>query len=141
LNRNLQQEIGERSRQAKRCARCCYAPANCIGISQAIGSARTPDEILAALLSSSYLTTVSRASIAIFTAPFDEKQPPLCDILAAWNKDAGLPNFIGRTVALGRCGSAAALPPRQTDRDRKCFKPKGNSRRAVRRRFELLKTA
>ncbi len=139
LNRDLQREIGERQQTSKTLRAVLQRTRELYRISQTIGSARTPDEILAALLSSSYLTTVSRASIAIFTAPFDETQPPRCDILAAWNKEAGLPNFIGERLALEDVG---VLPPYLHDKPIviEHVQTKKEFSQSVRRRFELLKT-
>jgi phosphoglycerate-specific signal transduction histidine kinase len=61
LNQDLQREIGERQQASKTLRAVLQRTRELYRISQTIGSARTPEEILAALLSSSYLTTVSRA--------------------------------------------------------------------------------
>ncbi|CAG0926931.1 two-component system, OmpR family, sensor histidine kinase KdpD [Thermoflexales bacterium] len=113
LNRDLQREVGERQQTSKTLRAVLQRTRELYRISQAIGSVRTPDEVLAALLSSSYLTTVSRASVAIFSAPFNAEEPPLCEILAAWNKDTTLPDFVGQRLTLEEVG---LLPPYTPDK-------------------------
>ena len=83
--------------------------------------------------------TVSRASIAIFTAPFAEEQPPLCEILAAWNRETDLPNFVGERLTLEETG---LLPPYLHDKPIviENVQTKKEFPRNVRHRFELLKT-
>jgi signal transduction histidine kinase len=139
VNRELQREIGERQQTSQTLRAVLRRTRELYHISQTIGSARTPDEILSALLASSYLTTVSRASLAIFTAPFTAEQLPRCEILAAWNKEAELPNFVGQQLTLEEAG---LLPPYVHDKPIviENVQTKKEFSRNVRRRFELLKT-
>lgn len=138
-NRDLQKEIGERQQTSQTLRAVLRRTRELYRISQTIGAARTPDDILAALLSSSYLTTVSRASIAIFTAPFDNQQPPLCEISAAWNKETDLPHFVGQRFTLVEMG---LLPPYVHDRPTviENVQAKKEIPLDVRRRFTALKT-
>ncbi len=139
LNRDLQKEIGERQHTSKTLRAVLQRTRELYRISQTIGSARTPDEILAALLSSSYLTTVSRASVAIFTAPFDEDQLPQCEVVAAWNRDAELPDFVGERLRPEEMG---LLPPYLYDKPIVIdnIQTKKEMSQVARRRFEVLKT-
>jgi PAS domain S-box-containing protein len=139
VNRELQREVGERQQSSQTLRAVLRRTRELYRISQTIGSARTPDEILAALLSSSYLTAVSRASIAIFTAPFIAEQPPLCDIAAAWNRETDLPDFVGERLTLEETG---LLPPFDHDRPIviENVQTKKEFSQHVRHRFEVLKT-
>ncbi len=139
LNRDLQNEIRERQQTSQTLRAVLRRTRELYRISQTIGSVRTPDEILAALLSSSYLTTVSRASIAIFTAPFAEGQLPRCEILAAWNKEVDLPNFVDERLTLEETG---LLPPYTHDKPIviENVQTKKEFSQNVRHRFEVLKT-
>ncbi len=139
VNRELQKEIAERQQAGQTLRSVLRRTRELYHISQTISSVRTPDEILAALLSSSYLTSVSRASIAIFTTPFSEEQPPACEISAAWNKDIDLPNFVGERLTLEELG---LLPPYSQDGPivLENMQTKREFSQNVRRRFQLLKT-
>ncbi len=139
LNRDLQKEIGERQQTSKRLRAVLQRTRELYRISQVIGSVRTPDEVLAALLSSSYLTTVSRASVAIFTTPFNEDHLPLCEILTAWNKDATLPDFVGQQLTLEEVGM---LPPYRRDQPIviENIQQKKEMSPYARQRFATLKT-
>jgi PAS domain S-box-containing protein len=139
VNRELQKEIAERQQAGQTLRAVLRRTRELYNISQTIGSVRTPAEMLAALLSSSYLTAVSRASIAIFTTPFSEEQPPLCEITAAWNKESDLPDFVGERLTLEKIG---LLPPYFHDKPivLENVQTKQEFSADARRRFELLKT-
>jgi signal transduction histidine kinase len=139
VNRELQKEIGGRQQTDQTLRTVLRRTRELYRISQTIGSVHTPDEILAALLSSSYLTAASRASIAIFTGPFDEAELPFCEILAAWNKEPELPNFVGERLTLEETG---LLPPYISARPIviEDVQTKRQFSRHVRQRFEVLKT-
>ena len=109
-------------------------------ISQTIGTVRTPDEVLQALLSSSDLKKASRASIAIFEQPWrDDAIPQLCDLVAAWNTEPDLPLFVGQRFTLEGYGF---IPPysRDTPIVIEDIRVSAALSERVRQRFELLKT-
>jgi PAS domain S-box-containing protein len=139
LNRDLLKESGGRQQTSKMLRAALRRTRELYRISQTISSVRTPDEVLAALLSSSYLTTVSRASIAIFTTPFGEEPLPLCEILTAWNKDTTLPDFVGQRLTLEEIGMRPPYTPDkptviENTQAKKALAPQ------VRRRFAALNT-
>ncbi len=75
-------------------------------ISQAIGKVRDPNEVLRLLLRSSYLKSVSRASIALLDKIWikGKSRPRFCTVVAEWNKGANLPRFINRQFTLAEYG-------------------------------------
>jgi GAF domain-containing protein len=101
---------------------------------------RTPDEVLHALFSSSELKTASRASVAIFDAPWqDDAIPQYCSLLAAWNSEAEVPLLVGQPFTLEGYGF---VPPYARDKPIviEDVRSAGGLSESVRRRFEMLKT-
>jgi signal transduction histidine kinase len=141
VNRDLKNEVLERQRVGKALRAVLKRTRELYRISQTIGTVRTADEVLHALLSSSYLTTASRASIALFDAPWldDDHLPQRCDILAAWNKDADLPASTGQHFTLEEYG---LVPPYARDKPLviEDVRSKRELPQRARRRFEELKT-
>ncbi len=139
-NQDLKKEINERQTASRALRALLRRTREQYHISQAIGTVRSPDEVLHALLSSSELKAASRASIAIFDEPWrDDAIPRECSLLAAWNDDAALPMFVGQRFTLDGYGF---VPP--YSRDAPVVIEDVRSTRAlseqVRRRFEILKT-
>lgn len=141
VNRDLQNEIAERRRAGKTLRAVLRRTRELYHISQMIGTVHTPDEVLQALLSSSYLKTASRASITIFDFPWlkDDQPPRQADIIAAWNKKADPPAFTAQRVALEEIG---LVPPysRKMPIVIEDVRSKRELPERVRRRFEALKT-
>jgi PAS domain S-box-containing protein len=139
-NHALQTEIAERQQASKALRSLLKRTRELYHISQTIGAVRTPDEILQALLSSSYFKTASRAAIAIFDTPWskDNRSPSHCAILVEWNKDADAPVFLGQQLTLEEMG---LIPPYSRDKPIiiEDVRSMELSERA-RRRFEALKT-
>jgi len=75
-------------------------------ISQNIALVNTPSELLQVLLSSSYLESAIRASIAVFDQVWqkDAAPPASCTILTAWNKQPETFLYIGLKMTLGEYG-------------------------------------
>lgn len=140
LNSNLTHEIEERRQTGRALRVVLRRTRELYHISQTIGTVRTADEVLQALLSSSYLRKTSRASIAIFDQPWsDEAPPPQCTILAAWNSEEDLPAFVGQRFTLEGLG---LVPP--YSREMPTVVEDIRADRALsarmRHRFEVLKT-
>ncbi len=108
VNADLQKEIEGHQQVSRKLRALLERTRELYRVSQAIGAVRTPDEVLQVLLSSSYLETASRASIAIFDEPWlEEDVPPrCCSVLAAWNRDAQQPRFIDERFTLEEYGVA-----------------------------------
>jgi K+-sensing histidine kinase KdpD len=141
VNWDLQNEIAERRRASKTLRAVLRRTRELYHISQMIGTVHTPDEVLQALLSSSYLKTASRASITIFDSSWlkDDQPPRQADIIAAWNKEADLPVFAGQRVTLEQIG---LVPPYSQKKPIviEDIRSKRELPDRVRRRFEALKT-
>ncbi len=140
LNRDLTTEIGERQKAGRTLRAVLRHTHELYRISRAIGTVRTADEVLDALLSSSHLKAVSRASIAIFDKPWrDEVMPEYCSLLAAWNTDEELPLFVGQRYTLEGYGF---VPPYSRDRPIVIEDVRANRvlTKRTRQRFENLKT-
>ena len=140
-NSDLQNEIAERQQAGKTLRAVLKRTRELYHISQMIGTVRAPDEVLQALLSSSYLKAASRASIAIFDAPWlkDDQPPRQATLIAAWNKAADLPAFTGQRVALEEIG---LVPPYSQKMPIviEDIRSKQELPEHVRQRFETLKT-
>ncbi len=140
LNRDLENEIGGRQQTSRALRAVLRRTRELYRISQAIGTVRSPDEVLQALLSSSFLRKTSRASIAIFDGPWSDDVPPQhCAILAAWNSEDDVPAFVGQRFTLEGFG---LVPPFTRDEPiviEDIRSNQGLSDRA-RERFEILKT-
>jgi signal transduction histidine kinase len=110
VNADLQKEIAGHQQASQSLRRLLERTRELYRISQAIGAVRTPDEVLQVLLSSSYLETASRASIAIFDQAWlkEDVPPSCCNVLAAWNRDTRQPNFVDRQFTLEEYG---VVPP------------------------------
>jgi signal transduction histidine kinase len=140
VNRDLTTEISERQKASRTLRALLRRTQELYQISRAIGTVRTADEVLKALLSSSYLKAASRASIAIFDQPWrDDATPQRCSLLAAWNTDADLPLFVGQRFTLEGYGF---IPPYSRDEPKVIEDVHTNHALTehVRRRFENLKT-
>ncbi|MBI5564640.1 MAG: GAF domain-containing protein [Chloroflexi bacterium] len=140
LNHDLKNEIDERQQTSRALRAVLRRTRELYRISQAIGTVRSPDEVLQALLSSSSLRKTSRASIAIFDGPWSDATPPQhCDILSAWNSADDVPAFVGQRFTLEGFGLA---PPHSRETPIVIEDIRSNralSERA-RHRFEILKT-
>ncbi len=141
VNRDLKNEIAERQKISRALRGVLKRTRELYRISQAIGSVRSADEVLQALLSSSYLHAVSRASIAIFERPWlDDVHPPArCDILAAWNREPNLPVFRGQHLTLQEYG---IIPPYSREKPIVIRNVPATRRlpKRARRRFAILGT-
>ncbi len=140
-NHDLNEQIAQRQQTSLALRAVLKRTRELYRISQVIGTVRTPDEVLQALLSSSYLKTVNRASIVIFDAPLrdDEHPPQSCTVLAAWNREAELPAFTGERFTLEEYG---LVPP--YSRDKPAVIKDAQAKPAlldwIRERFKALKT-
>ena len=141
VNEDLKIEIAERQKISRALRGVLRRTREQYRISQTIGSVRSVEEVLQALLSSSYLHSVSRASIAIFDTPWldDGHTPTRCDILAAWNREPDLPAFEGQHLTLQEYGLAPPYSPEKPIVIRNVQAMRRLPPR-VRQRFELLKT-
>jgi PAS domain S-box-containing protein len=140
VNRDLTVEIEERQKASEAQHALLRRTRELYHISQAIGTVRTPAEVLQALLSSSDLKKASRASIAIFEQPWHgDEMPQLCDLLAAWNAEADLPLFVGQRFTLEGYGF---IPPysRDTPIVIEDIRASAALSQRERQRFEVLKT-
>lgn len=101
-NQELQHEIVEREQADTALQLSLQKMRELYETSQNIGLARTPDEVLGVLLSSSYLNSASRASIAIFDEVWKENGDPpgCCVILTGWDRDPQASLEIGREISL-----------------------------------------
>ena len=140
LNRDLKNEIHERQQTSRALRAVLRRTRELYHISQTIGTVRTPDEVLQALLSSSYLRKASRASIAIFDVPWSDDTPPRhCTMLAAWNSEVEVPAFVGQRMTLEEYGVA----PPYTRHEPIVIEDTRSKREwpeSIRYRFEVLKT-
>ncbi len=140
VNRDLKNEIDERQKASGALRALLRRTRELYRISQTVGTVRTPDEVLHALLSSSELKKASRASIAIFDEPWrDEAIPQRCSLLAAWNTDTDVPLFVGQRFTLEGYGF---IPPYSRDAPIVIEEVRSNPALSarVRKRFEILKT-
>jgi signal transduction histidine kinase len=109
VNQDLNNEIDARRAAGRSLRALLRRSREHYHISQAIGTVRTPDAVLHALMSSSELKKASRASIAIFDQPMRaDAIPQQCSLLAAWNADADLPLLVGQRFTLEGYG---LMPP------------------------------
>lgn len=139
VNSDLRHEIDERQQTGRTLRAVLRRTRELYRISQAIGTVRTADEVLQALLASSYLRKASRASIAIFDRPWSDDDPPQCHILAAWNSEEDLPAFVGQRFTLDGLG---LVPPysREAPAVIEDVRLAPALPERVRQRFEILKT-
>jgi PAS domain S-box-containing protein len=106
-NQNLQREIFERELADEALQSSLQKTRELYQISQTMGLVNTPDELLQALLASSYLVSVIRASVAIFDRVWqkeDEEPPASCTILTAWNKQGKTLLYLGQEMKLMEYG-------------------------------------
>jgi PAS domain S-box-containing protein len=106
-NQNLQREIFERELADEALQSSLQKTRELYEISQTMGLVNTPDELLQALLASSYLASVIRASVAIFDRVWqkdDEVPPATCTILTAWNKQGKTLLYLGQEMKLVEYG-------------------------------------
>ena len=105
-NQKLQSEIFERVLTDEALRLSLQKTRELYEISQTIGLVNTPDELLQALLSSSYLESTIRASIAVFDQIWkkDNAPPASCSILTAWNKQRETLLYIGQKMTLAEYG-------------------------------------
>jgi PAS domain S-box-containing protein len=105
-NQKLQREISERELVEEALQSSLQKTREMYEISQAMGLVNTPDELLQTLLSSSYLKSAIRASIAVFDRVWqkDDLPPESCTILMAWNKRAEDSLHIGQQMKLVEYG-------------------------------------
>jgi signal transduction histidine kinase/PAS domain-containing protein len=110
-------------------------------ISQAIGKVRDPNEVLRLLLRSSYLKSVSRASIALLDKAWikGKSRPRFCTVFAEWNKGANLPRFINRQFTLAEYGVVRPYSYGQPIAIQN-IQSKPNLSEATRQRFAALHT-
>ncbi len=111
-NRDLHKELIDRKKTSETLKVLLKRTRELYRISQTIGIVKTPNEVLGLLLSSSYLKSASRASIAILDTPWIENEPPPkgCFILTEWNRGARLPKFFGRSFTLEEYGVKLPIP-------------------------------
>lgn len=105
-NQKLQREMFERELADEALRLSLQKTRELYEISQTMGLVNTPKELLQALLSSSYLTSTIRASIAVFDRNWHKDGPaPLsCTILTAWNKQPETLLYIGQEMTLTEYG-------------------------------------
>ncbi len=140
VNLDLKTEIGERQKVSEVQRALLRRTRELYHISQTIGTVRTPDEVLQALLSSSDLKVASRASIAIFDEPWHpDAVPQQCSLLAAWNAEADIPLFVGQRFTLEGYGLTPPYSPDTPIVIEDIRSHLALSQR-VRSRFEILKT-
>lgn len=106
VNQKLQREIFERELTDEALRSSLQKTRELYEISQKIGLVNTPDELLQALLSSSYLKSAIRASVAAFDHTWRPNDPPpaKCTILTAWNKQRKTLLYIGQEMLLPEYG-------------------------------------
>jgi signal transduction histidine kinase len=111
-NRELNKELVDRKKTSEALKILLKRTRELYRISQTIGVVKTPSEVLGLLLSSSYLKSVSRASIAILERPWLENGPPPenCFILTEWNRGVKQPRFFGRRFTLEEYGLRLPVP-------------------------------
>ena len=99
-NQKLQVEIFERELTDEALRLSLQKTRELYEISQTMGLVNTPDELLQALLSSSYLVSAIRASIAVFDSIWHEEEvpPAFCKILTAWNQQSNTLLYIGQKM-------------------------------------------
>ncbi|MBC7875749.1 MAG: GAF domain-containing protein [Anaerolineales bacterium] len=105
-NQRLQREVFERELADESLRSYVQKIRELYEISQTMGLVNTPKELLQALLSSSYLSSTIRASIAVFDRswPKDGPLPVSCTILNAWNKNPETLLYIGQEMTLTEYG-------------------------------------
>ncbi len=105
-NRDLHTEITEHQKASQNLHTQLTRTRELYRISQAIGKVRDPNAILRLLLRSSYLKSVSRASIALLDKIWvkGKSRPRFCTVVAEWNKGANQPEFINRQFTLAEYG-------------------------------------
>ncbi|CAG0935771.1 Alkaline phosphatase synthesis sensor protein PhoR [Thermoflexales bacterium] len=110
INHDLQHEITERKQAEKALRLALQRTRELYTLSQHISLARSTEEVLQILLSSSYLKYTARASVAIFDAIWreDENPPAGCTILAAWNRDPETQLYLEQHMSLEEYG---LIPP------------------------------
>jgi PAS domain S-box-containing protein len=101
-NHKLQREVLERELADEALQISLQKTRELYEISQTMALVNTPDELLMTLLSSSYLKSAIRASVAIFDRVWEEEEDPpsICTILAAWNKNPETLLYIGQEMTL-----------------------------------------
>jgi signal transduction histidine kinase len=106
VNQNLQREIFERELADEALQSSLQKTRELYEISQTMGLVNTPDELLQALLSSSYLASIIRASVAIFERVWQKDGPPpdSCTIITAWNKQGKTLLYLGQEMKLSEYG-------------------------------------
>ncbi len=105
-NQKLQVEIFERELADEALRSSLQKTRELYEISQTMGLVNTPDELLQALLSSSYLESAIRASVAIFDRIWQKNDAPpaSCTILTAWNQQPETLLYIGQEMTLVEYG-------------------------------------
>ncbi len=107
VNQDLQREMFERELADEALQASLQKTRELYEISQTMGLVNTPDELLQALLASSYLISVTRASVAIFDRVWqkdDDELPASCTILTAWNKQGNTLLYLGQEMKLAEYG-------------------------------------
>lgn len=140
LTHDLKDEIAERQKASRAQRALLRRTRELYHISRTIGTVRTPDEVLHALLTSRELHKASRASIAIFDQPWqDNAIPQACHLVAAWNSDADVPLFVGQRFSLEGYG---LIPPYSNEAPAviEDIRTQRALSERVRQRFEILKT-
>jgi signal transduction histidine kinase len=105
-NRKLRHEIFDRERAENALRSSLEKTRELYQISQSLGLANTPNELLTILLSSTLLGSVVRASVAIFDQVWrkDGPVPAFCTILTAWNKQPQSLLYTGQKMTLAEYG-------------------------------------
>jgi PAS domain S-box-containing protein len=105
-NHKLQREVLERELADEALQISLQKTRELYEISQTMGLVNTPDELLMTLLSSSYLKSAIRASVAIFDQVWEEDgvHPSVCTIIFAWNKNPETLLYIGQEMTLVEYG-------------------------------------
>ncbi|HEY3343079.1 MAG TPA: ATP-binding protein, partial [Anaerolineae bacterium] len=82
-------------------------------ISRHIASARTPADVLHALILSNYLRRINRAAILLFDQPWLDQAPASCQALASWRASSDLVSIEGKTFTFEDYGFADLFVPDQ----------------------------
>ncbi len=116
-NRDLHTEITEHQQASQNLRTQLTRTRELYRISQAIGKVRDPNAVLRLLLKSSYLKSVSRASIALLDKIWvkGKSRPRFCTVVAEWNKGANQPKFINRQFTLAEYGVVQPYTLRPAD--------------------------
>jgi two-component system sensor histidine kinase BarA len=105
-NQELQHQIVEREQADKALELSLQKTRELYEISQKINLMRIPEDVLKALLSSSYLKSALRAAVVTFDTVWQEGgiPPERGTVLAEWNQDSNIPTYAGTEFTLSESG-------------------------------------